>query len=378
MKVLLLAMDVVDVPRTGGGLFVSQLAHFLAAHHETTVISFASQPHSVDPANFSVLSSQTQFHAVAGDSLIERSGVGKVARILRLTLSKSPTQVLEFDYSEVGALVAEWQGQGGEAALGTSVPAMAAFQRAGFSDAVRKIYWAMDIEFRQAAFRFQGIKHRLWGNRDIIGTHELELAVTRAVDEVIALTEKDAIVLREMGDRDVTIIPPLIVPAVGEPQAREPGLTLLTTNLHHPPNVDAIHWLFEEVYPKFKRRPRLVVTGGGDFSKWKDLPDVEFAGFIDRSELESLYRRCAVSINPTRTGTGFQMKLLEALSFGCPVVSTEFSNPLGDVVPASDDPAEFAELVEKAAWSPTPGGFDYPSFYESTTDRLQRLLGGSS
>ena len=146
--------------------------------------------------------------------------------------------------------------------------------------------------------------------------------------------------------------------------------------MEHPPNVDALEWLLSEVWPKRKSDWRLVVTGAGDFSRFSSAyPDVDFRGFVSREELADLYDRAAVVLNPTRTGSGFQIKLLEALSYGCNVISTDFSNPLGDKIRSSDDPAEFATLVDEALTSPGSGAFDYATLYAETCLKLEIFLG---
>jgi hypothetical protein len=81
-----------------------------------------------------------------------------------------------------------------------------------------------------------------------------------------------------------------------------------------------------------------------------------------------------VAVNPTRLGSGFQIKLLDAIARGVPVVSTAFSNRIGPAIASSDDPVELARLITTRL---TPGAvapFDYAAFYESATNAWDSFL----
>lgn len=74
-------------------------------------------------------------------------------------------------------------------------------------------------------------------------------------------------------------------------------------------------------------------------------------GYVD--DLGALFERGAVSVNPVRVGTGINIKLLDALAHGVPVVTTEVgARGLPDAVRAAilvvgdDDAAGFARAIE--------------------------------
>jgi hypothetical protein len=72
-------------------------------------------------------------------------------------------------------------------------------------------------------------------------------------------------------------------------------------------------------------------------------------------------------INPTISGSGFQIKMLDALARGIPVVSTAFSNPLGQRIPSSDDPRVLADLIHKEAFSHERADSTYNQVHNVTT-----------
>lgn len=92
-------------------------------------------------------------------------------------------------------------------------------------------------------------------------------------------------------------------------------------------NIDGMIWFAETIWPIIKRSsPDLsltVVGGGSDNPRIRSLPhdpSIMFVGRVD--ELSEYYKNASISICPLRIGSGTRLKVLEAMSFGTPVVST--------------------------------------------------------
>jgi glycosyltransferase involved in cell wall biosynthesis len=93
----------------------------------------------------------------------------------------------------------------------------------------------------------------------------------------------------------------------------------------HPPNVEALVWLIEEIVPAVsERKPNvqfLVAGRNPPESIVKRAPrNVQFLGFVET--LPAFYKQCSVVIAPLLSGGGVKIKVAEALSFGKPVVTT--------------------------------------------------------
>jgi glycosyltransferase involved in cell wall biosynthesis len=113
------------------------------------------------------------------------------------------------------------------------------------------------------------------------------------------------------------------------------------------------------------RRPlQLVVVGAvdpgieywGGFCAGRQVPDVVFAGYLPRPDLDALYTAASGLVFLSRS-EGFGFPLLEAMAAGCPVVGTDVtSHPevVGDaglLVPV-DDPAAAAAAIERLLAEP--------------------------
>lgn len=102
---------------------------------------------------------------------------------------------------------------------------------------------------------------------------------------------------------------------------------LFVGSLRHRPNLLALEWLRDEIMPKlWTHRPslRLSVAAGPDFEKYlKGVrldPRIVLHGFS--ADIRPLYERSSVAVVPLLVSAGTNIKLLEAMASGRPVVST--------------------------------------------------------
>jgi glycosyltransferase involved in cell wall biosynthesis len=112
----------------------------------------------------------------------------------------------------------------------------------------------------------------------------------------------------------------LDAPATGDPAIVFVGLFL------YPPNADAARWMIEEILPRVRQvvpQCLLFLVGRDAPRDLRDLsrrPGVFFTGRVD--DVGPYYARCRVAAAPLRAGGGTRLKILEAMAYGCPVVST--------------------------------------------------------
>jgi glycosyltransferase involved in cell wall biosynthesis len=115
------------------------------------------------------------------------------------------------------------------------------------------------------------------------------------------------------------------VPPLREAQPAEPRLIFVGT-LHYPPNAEAAVALVEKILPFLRRRyPALILDIVGVTPKplrerLERQEGVELHGFVD--DLGPLYARASHAVAPLRAHTGTNVKILEAVAHGVPVVTT--------------------------------------------------------
>lgn len=121
----------------------------------------------------------------------------------------------------------------------------------------------------------------------------------------------------------------------------------------HPPNEDAVLWFAEKIYPlieKVKKIPFYVV-GSNPTDKIQKLngENIIIKGFVSEEELRELYNKCKLVVVPLRYGAGVKGKVVEALYYGTPMVTTsvgiEGISGAENIIEVADDAEAFANLV---------------------------------
>lgn len=121
----------------------------------------------------------------------------------------------------------------------------------------------------------------------------------------------------------------------------------------HPPNEDAVIWFAENVYPLIKARYNIpfYVVGNNPPERIRNLngDGIVIKGFLTDDALEELYHSCRMAVVPLRFGAGVKGKVIEALYYGIPMVTTSIGiegiSEAEKIVEIGDTAEDFAEKV---------------------------------
>lgn len=153
------------------------------------------------------------------------------------------------------------------------------------------------------------------------------------------------------------VVAPNVVRLPRQPARKEettPFTILFVGAFGYWPNVDAVTWFCGEVIPLIRRQAeaafRFLIAGRQPTAAVQALaaiPEVTVVGEV--ASLEPYYDAADLAVAPIRAGGGTRIKILEALSFGCPVVSTSLGAEGLDVshgreVLIGDDAEDLASL----------------------------------
>lgn len=128
---------------------------------------------------------------------------------------------------------------------------------------------------------------------------------------------------------------------------------LFTGNMDYAPNVDAVQYFVQQIFPLIKKahtNVQFVIAGQRPVKKVADLAseDVKVTGFVE--DLAAVYNSASVVVAPLRFGAGTQNKVLEAMAMGVPVVCSNIGFKglgieSGEGAIMKTDPEGFAQAV---------------------------------
>jgi glycosyltransferase involved in cell wall biosynthesis len=174
-----------------------------------------------------------------------------------------------------------------------------------------------------------GVARSLLAEQDWHRWPRYQQAVWRRFDIVQAFTQRDAAAITSLAPElagYVRVNPfGIDLPAPLAPAPDSSRELLFLGNYTHPPNVDGALWLGREIMPILRTRcpgVRLSIAGPWPPPEVRALAatDVRVEGLVE--DLTPCFERAAVVIAPLRIGGGMRMKVVEAMAFGRPVVTT--------------------------------------------------------
>jgi glycosyltransferase involved in cell wall biosynthesis len=149
------------------------------------------------------------------------------------------------------------------------------------------------------------------------------------------------------------------------PQAPEPRRLLFVGSFSHLPNLMAVAFFLDQVWPRLRDARLHIIAGarheyfldyhGSQVKVSLDQPGIEVEGFV--SDVRGAYERAAVVVAPLVVSAGTNLKILEAMACGRPVVATPAGVNGLDLVPGEDfilvhTAAQMAAAIENLLASP--------------------------
>lgn len=193
----------------------------------------------------------------------------------------------------------------------------------------RIIYYGHDLHFLRELREYELTRDKaiLRSSKD---WKEKELALMRKADMVYypsCVEEKEIHAI----DSSIAVkaIPAYLFPDVKDPHFKpaERRDLMFIGGFNHIPNVDAVKWLATKILPLLKDQlpsVKVHVLGSNPPQEIAALANetLQIEGFVTDEQLAEYYRTCRLAIVPLRYGAGIKGKVVEAMSYGMPVVTT--------------------------------------------------------
>ncbi len=191
---------------------------------------------------------------------------------------------------------------------------------------------------------------------------------TRAAEQadhtIVVSPDEKTLLERDCPGASVHMVPIIQEPhGCTEPFSTREGI-LFVGSFQHTPNLDAVKYLMEEIYPGLREKIpglgcHIIGADPPDFIKDFHSGDVVVTGYVP--DLSPYFNQCRVCVAPLRFGAGVKGKVLTGMSFGVPVVGSSIAAEglhlvEGRHVLVADDPTGFCNAVvtayeDKEVWN---------------------------
>jgi glycosyltransferase involved in cell wall biosynthesis len=350
MRVLVVSKMAPWPPDSGGRVRLWNLLRRLSAHAEVMVVAFGEDDRAVDQAR-----------AAGFDLLLvpppkRPSGVIGLLRRVAGSLWGPPTEVAHWKSDAMTQALAEAVDAFRPDLLQVEFYQMLQYglewvSHLPVSLTVIDIGW---VPVHRAARLSEGLK-RVYLARQARRTRRFEVAGYNRLRAVWVMSELDASVLQSAGVRCPSRVIPngvavdeIAVVSAGDGSPR----ALFVGSARHMPNVDALQWYLTQVHPLVRSavsKYTLDVVGMSERQFPGPHPEgVEWHGVVP--DVAPHYDLASVVVAPLRVGGGTRIKILEAMAYGVPVVSTSvgiegIQADTGIHYTLADDPQVFAAAV---------------------------------
>jgi hypothetical protein len=222
------------------------------------------------------------------------------------------------------------------------------------------IYLAYNVEhhlYAEHAATLRGLRRGVY-EREARRVRQVEEQLLHRAGHVWALSDQDAEAFKHI-DEAVTVRRFAALPAVGRASSPPDTDVVMLGKWSWAANAVGLDWFLDYVVPHLAADLRVEIAGVGAERDREHRPNVLSRGPVE-SATDFLCRGRVIAI-PSRAGGGVQVKTLDAIATGRPVVATSFAvrgiESLPPTVHISDDPAGFAQLLAQAVAEP-PLAFD--------------------
>lgn len=184
-----------------------------------------------------------------------------------------------------------------------------------------------EVEFFKAANNWpRGLK-----NIEISRIREYEKNVMEFSDSVRCVSPSDAKYGKSLVGDKCEYVPSHLVRAERKWNPSNSGEKYIYFSgaLSFNPNLEGLIWFLDKIYTQYIMKHKnvtLKITGkvSADIkSRLSKYKQVEFTGYLSNHELEKLIIGSIFTVIPLLSGGGVKMKMLEAMKYGVPAVSTE-------------------------------------------------------
>ena len=217
------------------------------------------------------------------------------------------------------------------------------------------IYYGHDLHFlrNRREYEVTGNAKKLkeadhWKEQELYIMHKTDMNYYPSIVECNAIHEIDPLI----PVRAITAYGYERFPEVNYHMEQREGI-LFVGGFGHDPNLDAVMWFLDKIYPEVYKRTNasfIIVGSKAPIALTKlKTKGVVVRGYVSEEELEKLYNGVRLVVVPLRYGAGIKGKVVEAMYYGTPLVTTSIGaegiKGLENVAIVKDQEEELIEAI---------------------------------
>lgn len=194
-----------------------------------------------------------------------------------------------------------------------------------------------DKEFISKFYRVHNLESTIWkrmaeNSRNVIkkifynaiekSLKKYEINLFERVDQFICLNPFDTDYYNQQKNESSRLISISIQTQYSKSYSSDNEGLLFIGSLDWEPNRQGLDWFLSKIYPSISHIP-LTIAGKGNYDV-KGLKNVKLVSNFDK--IEELFSRHKLMIVPLLSGGGIRIKIMEAMKFGMPIISTEIGS----------------------------------------------------
>ena len=185
-------------------------------------------------------------------------------------------------------------------------------------------------------------------NKKIGELFQSEIDILRRFNEIWTYSIEEKYIFEQFTDQKVTLMP-VAFPENYNKHTRSFKYDIIYVASKNNHNITGVKWFLEKVLPILKSDIKIHIIGN-ICEVIGDDPNVIKHGMVDN--LEEFYQNARIVICPMFSGTGVKIKVLEALSYGIPVVTNQrgvdgLLNKFANGCLVTENEVEFASYILK-------------------------------
>jgi hypothetical protein len=257
-----------------------------------------------------------------------------------------------------------------------------------FLPKAKSIFDMVDIHFLRYQRAIELDPNRISLKKRYKKYFNIETKLAKKADFVIAISDKEKAFMSDyLPNNEIVTISNVHYPKVKQDDipAFENRENLLFIGSSHTPNIDAVHYLYNEIMPLvWAKLPKIKVQIIGSVNKEINSithENIEFLGFVEH--VEPYFLNSKLMIAPLRYGAGVKGKVGQAFEFYLPVVTTSIGaegmfleNEINAMI--ADNATDFANKIIEAytqneVWEKLSSNSEL-SLYPFSKEKLEKTI----